>query len=534
MDKIRQLFEETKGLDSIAKMYKEGKKEIYMLENEIEALKQEKNSLNLSEINSKIEECESKLNAICKEVDCNKIMENKCISLSELEKALDMIIDENVCMEKCLNFMNSLVIVFNISDRQLEHIFGSIRPGTCFKVIKINKEIEELFNMSKSRAIYKNLEAEFKSRTNQELEGAVPLDVDVFITNDAFYIVFPTKDTETDEISVGMVKKESFHSLNETLPISFGCVMFLLRTNLSSHFITECYTKAELLANNEKLVSTKFYISNLEEWTLDIVMKDAVQIPKSKIRTEDLHPMDDEISGKYVSKPYFRLVTLNKFITESTSDRKEKAQLFYDKVVLKFFDMGRIHSPDDLFIMYSDLSHYCKKYPDFGYFDELSKTNEDLLYQIINLSTNVDLGLNQSILHLKAKIKQIQINFNENIENFIAVKMRKFFKIQFFEKLYDKFLAWVLRSQELSSDEINIMKELAQYILDISFEIGSESIPNYCKISSLAECLDSSMDEIVDLYEFGGISLENSELEMLVRIMFPDSAARNDLINRLR
>lgn len=534
MEKIRQLFEETKGLEGLARMYRDGKREILQLESEIEMLREERSGLNISGLDKQIEGCVGELNIIAKEIDCNKIIENKCISLDELGKALDVIMDESLCLEKCLGFMDNLIATFSISNAQAEEHLKLRREEECFKLIKISNEAEELFRMSKSRPFFRRLESDFKSRVKEELEGAVPFDVEVFSASGTLYVVFPSEGSpESDEVRMQGLCRETFSSLVEPFNTTVGCILFILKANLAHSFIRDNYSMVDLAENNKKLEGTEFHIENVEEWALDCVMKDVASIPRTKVDVDDICPVDDGVSGAFVSNSYSRLMRLSKFIESSNSARKEKARAFYDKTVLKFFDLGRVREAGDAFVMYSDVSHFIKKHAGSRCSEDLGRAREELFHKIMDLSTSLDIDLSQSVLTLKARIKQRQFDFYESVGKFVHEKARKFFKIQFFERLYGNFLGTVIRPQKLSTSDKNVLKELAQYLLDISFEIGSEAIANYCKIAALCECLDSSLEELIELYEFGGISLGSSELRMVVRIMFEESELRESFINRL-
>lgn len=558
---IRQIYEDTKDLESLAKIYKDGKKEIYKLENEIETLKEEKNKINTSELSRKIEELENELQIITKELECNKIIENKCFSLKELENILDNIMDEHICLEKCLGFMNNLITIFNISNKQLEDIFNLKKEEETFKIIKISNEIEELFKICKSKLFFRDLEMEFKSRMKSELItankitktvedsgiltsnnttttiSAVPFDIECFTASNFLYIVFPLENILTfDQLIIKNPKLETFSSLENSFKFTANFILFVLRNNLSHSFINDCYSMTDLIENNKKLKNTEFYIENIEEWALDCVMKEIISIPKNKISMDDLHNINDGLSGILISNSYYKLLNLKNFIENSKSARKNKAILFYEKSIMKFFSLDKIDK-DNIFITYSDISHFTKKFDDFRYYDQLISIREELYCKMLNLSTELTLDLSQSTLILKSKIKQLQFDFYENIKNFVSKNTQKFFKIQFFEKLYENFINILLKQQKmpqkLSISDKEKLKEISQYLLDISFELGTDSISNYCKIASLYECLDSSIDDLIDLYEFGSISLDDSELKIIVQILFEDSESKNCFINRL-
>lgn len=535
MEEIRRLFNETKGLESLAKMYKEGKRSIFQLEDEIDALKIEKSAINIFSVDEQIKECERELEELNREIVCKKIISNKCMSLKELEKALDTIMDEALCLDKCLGFMDNLLILFNISCAQLEKNFQLQKEGENFKVIRLSREIEELFQMSKERPFFKDLESEFKLRVKEELGRTVPFDVDTFSTNGFLYFIFPTEEpTIEDEVVAQDPVPVTLSSLQANFDITINSIIFILKANLTKYFIEDDYTMIDLAANNEKLKGTGFYIENLEEWALDTVMKDVVNILKNRSSSDDVHLIEDGISGKYISQNYYRLLRLYKFIDRSKSSRKTKALAFYNKMLLRFFKIEHPRDPRDAFMMYSDISHFFKSFSSFEYLELISKAREELFYKIIDMSTDFTVDLSLPSLTLKASIKRKQFDFYENLENFVAPKTIKFFKIQFFEKLYEVFLGNVFsRSAKLSTAEKNVLKEVSQYLLDISFEIGTESIANYSKVASFHECIDSTLEEVKELYECGDINLEPFELKMLLRIVFDDSELRNSFISSL-
>lgn len=534
MEEIEELFKDIIGLDALAKMYKKGKTEINELENSITLLKEERNGLNVSELDGKIKECETKLKILTKEIECDAIVKNTCLSLNELKRALDVMLDESICLEKSLEFMKNLVVSFEISSFTLETVFKIEKDEEHFTVVKISKEIEDLFKMVLRKPFFRDTENAFKSIISSEINDVVPFDVEVFSSKDALYLVFPSEESlSEDKMKINDLKKETLESIFNEFKTTAKSILTVLKANFVRCFVRDSYSPEDIFLNNEKLKGTDFYISDTNEWALDIVMKDVTLLSKVPKNIDDLYQIDDQYSGKFVSSTYSKLVRLSKFINESASKRREKAQDFFEKAVLVSFDVQDTSSLQELFITYSDISHFTKKFKQLSHSDELERRREALFYQIMKKATKINIDLSDSVLYSKSKIKQMQFDFDENLRNFVAQKTCKFFKIQFFEKLYDNFLAFVLKPRKMNIDDKMKLKDLAQYLLDISFELGTESIRNYSQISSLYEIFDSSLEEIIELYDFGTINLKKHDLRTLVRFMFDDTDVRKAFIDRL-
>ncbi|KAM0681732.1 hypothetical protein GINT2_000246 [Glugoides intestinalis] len=534
MEEIEKVFKDIIGLDALAKMYRQGKREINDLEDAIALLKEERAGLNVSQFDVKIKEYESKLEMLTKELECDAIVKNTCLSLDELKRALGVILDESICLEKSLEFMKTLVVSFEISNFTLETVFKIEKEEEHFTVIKISKETEDLLKMLSGRTFLRDAENAFKSIISSEINDAVPFDVEIFSSEDDLYLVFPSEESLTeDKMKINYLKRETFESFFNGFRATAKSILTVLKANFSRCFIRDSYSREDILLNNEKLKGTDFYIEGIEEWTLDIVMKEVTSLSKASKNVNELHQVDDHYSGKFVSSSYNRLIRLTRFINESASKRKEKAQAFFEKAISVSFDIKDTLTLQELFIAYSDISHFTKKYKQTSYTDALDSKREELFYQILKKATKINIDLSDPVLYSKSKIKQMQFDFDENLENFVAQQTCKFFKIQFFEKLYGNFLEFVLKPRKISADDKIKLKDLAQYLLDISFEIGTESIVNYSQISSLYEIFDSSLEEIIELYKFGTINLKKHDLRTLIRFIFDDTDVRKEFIDIL-
>ena len=317
------------------------------------------------------------------------------------------------------------------------------------------------------------------------------------------------------------------------LPKTFNIILTIIKKNLSTNLIIDQYSMEDASLNNDRLKDTPFYISDIQEWVLDIVMKESINISKSEVDSENVIETNDPKLGKFISEAYSKLLKLHRLLLISSSKRKEKAMSMFNKCILKFFNSERCLYLKDLFVLYSDISHFIKKHDDFEYIEQLGTIREEVFYKILKQSTVLDIDLDLSNLMLKARIKQKEFDFEELLVSFVSVQTQKFFKIQFFEKLFESFASLVIKPKKINEKDKSTLKELAQYLIDISYEIDSKLINNLEKISSIYKVLDSSLQTTIDLYESDEFNLSKSELRGIIRNIFEDSALRENFIEQL-
>lgn len=535
MEQISLLFEELKGLESISKIYLDSKKEINALANEIESLKREKNSIDIQSIDNEIRDAENELETVLKEIECSRLLSNVCLSVGELEKLFEEVSDEPTCLEKSIEFMKNLVVGFTLSSQAVSTLFHVLDEEDFYSVVRIDKDIERLLELIKEREFYKSALSEFRNMMRLELRDTVPFDLQLFTTKKYIFIVFPSNEDGIvqDQLFVENPTRSSFGDLFSDFTLAISCIILMLKDNLSKAIIQDNYSPVDIVENNRKLENTDFYIKNVDEWIIDVVMKHVISVSKKKRVSSEIVSMGDPVTGKCVSEDYFLILRCLRFIEESASKRREKAADVFNRSILKFFSLGNCTTTRDYFVMYSDLTHFIKKHRDFVYSEDLSKVREETFYKILDASTVVDFDLSLSALMLKAKVKQLQLEFEENVSDFISEQTQKFFKIQFFERLYDTFISFVLKPRKHSENEKNIVKELGKYLLDISYGIESECIFNFRKIASICEMLGSSMDQVKSLYSSGDVGLEKAELRTFIRIYFDSSPRRDQFLDDL-
>lgn len=534
MEQISLLFEELRCLESISKIYLDSKREISILADEIESLKREKNSIDTQSIDDRIRDAENELGTVLKDLECSKLLNNVCLSVGELKKLFGEVSDDLTCLEKSVEFMRNLVIGFVLSSQAVSLFFNVFGEEDSYSVVKIDKDIERLLEMIREREFYKSALSEFRNMMKLELKATTPFDLELFTTKKHIFIVFPSKEeVSQDQLFVEDVARSSFGRLFSDFTLTMSCILLMLKDNLSKAIVRDDYSLIDIVENNRKLENTDFYIKNVDEWIIDVVMKHVISVSRQKRVSCGVVPIEDPVSGKHVSEDYFLVLRCLRFIEGSASKRKGKAMDVFSRSILKFFSSENCMTIRDYFVMYSDLTHFVKKHEEFIYFEDLSKAREETFYKILDVSTVVDFDLSLSVLMLKAKIKQLQFEFEEDVRDFISEQTQEFFRIQFFERLYDSFIAFVLKPKKYSDNEKNTLKELAQYLLDISYGIESECIFNFRRVASLCEMLGSSMDQIIALYSSEDTSLEKTELRTFIRIFFDSSPQRDRFLDTL-
>lgn len=535
MERIHLLFEELKGLESISKIYLDSKREIKALADEIESLRRERDSIDTRPIDDEISRTENELEMVVKEIECSRLLSNVCLSVNDLKRFFDEISDSPTCLEKSVEFMRNLVVEFTLGSQAVSSLFDVTGEEEFYSVLKIDKDIEKLLELIRTRDFYKSALCEFRNMMKLELRNTVPFDIQIFTSRKHIFMVYPNDEGgafQDDPFSED-VSRCSFEDLFANFPLATSCTALMLKENLSRAIIQDNYSPIDIAENNRKLANTDFYIKNVDEWVIDVVMRYVISISKKEKVSGEVVPLEDPVSGRLVSEDYFFILRCLKFIENSQSKRRNKAMDVFSRSMLKFFDLGKCAAVKDYFVMYSSLTHFVKRYKEFVYLEDLIRLREEAFHKILDISTAIEIDLGLSVLMLKAKIKQLQFEFDEHVTEFISKQARKFFRIQFFERLYNGFISFVLNPRKCSVQEKDILKELAQYLLDISYGIEPECIFSFTKVSNIHEMLGSSVGQVIAMYSSSGTSLEKTELRTFVRIFFNSSPQRDRFLDDL-
>lgn len=533
MEELNRLFKELKDFESISKMYLSSKKEANMLINEIEKLKRERNMIDPGEIENRIKAVENELMSISRELECSELLKNVCLSIDELEHVFRNIPDEKVCFEKAEDFMKTLISSYVLSNYTVFECFNLKLEEDFFHIVKISGEIENFFNIMKNKSFYKVILNEFKSMVKAELNQAVPFDLNLFMSNYGILLIFPLNEEflqEEDDFKAVDVSKCTFLEVSKNFKVTAECILSIAKDNLAACLIKDNYHIKDVEENNKQFENTDFYIKNVNEWIVDVSMRKLVEFTKKRDFVDTVL-IEDKLSGDYVSNEYFLLCRCQGFIFSTDSQRREKAMSIFSKAILRFFSIDNCSILRDYFVTYSDLTHFIKKNKDFVFLSDLDRTREDLFYKILEYSTNIDIDLNQSVLMSKARLKQIQVEFEDLVHDFIGKNTQKFFIIQFFERLYNLWIKHLLAPKIYNGREKADLKSILKYLMEISYAIEPDYITNYKKISNLYEFVDCELEKIKDMFYNDEISLDKFELRSVLRNFHESSAERDHFLD---
>lgn len=533
MEKIQKLYEEVKDFKELYKIYNQNKKEIDILANEIEQLKNERKSIDLISLKRKIKSLEEEYHQTFKEIDCFTMLSSVCITVDDLENVFKNIEDDSQCYEKCIGFLKNLIVSYNLSKSSLSKYFNVKNAEDYNRVIKVTKDVEVLLNLSKSRSFYKNIEHELLKMIKEEFRGTVISEIELFTSEVNFFFIFALRnDEKDDEIVCENADSTTFNSEYKKYPLFFNHIFQVLKECLSIRLIDDQLSPVDVLESNKHFQDSQFHIKNTDEWILDVIVKRIAEIIKSERIFENIVEIHDGISGNFISGQYNVLKKCITLLKDVNSERKEKAYAIIKKSMIRFFNLSSSVTLMETFVFYSDITHFLKSFQVFKN-DALDRIRENSFYQIIEISTSLRLDLNQPCLVLKAKLKQQHYDFTEYIHQFISKNAWLLFHLQFFESLYSNYINFILQPKKYNDSEIKNLNELSKYILELSYEFDKERIQNYNKIQNICQILNSSIRTITEEYEQGRIYLSKEEFKIALRVLVSESFLRDKLLNEL-
>lgn len=323
-------------------------------------------------------------------------------------------------------------------------------------------------------------------------------------------------------------------------------------------------TEAEINLNNKIFEGSDFFITNITEWTLDVIMKEIIEAtrrPKDNIMIDaknisiggaastHVEPestarlsknSDSSPAAKYQFFPchsvdYVMFFKSIEMFRKTQSSRLGQAYKVVDRAIIKYFDPKRFDQTIfNNFMHFADLSHFVKLNPTYSLISELVKQREKLFFEIINASSKIDISLSEPLMMLKLYFKEQHFSFMENVELFIPKKSALSFEIQYFESLSSNLTAKIASVTNLSIEGINSMTDLISYIINMSFHIPNGSIANKNTLECLKRVLNADLNEIIRLYGQGKICLSKPELYSLIHTLFRRSSARDDFLSYLK
>lgn len=308
MDELKELFKELNSFENLAKLYLDSKKKANILLNEIESLKGEKKSIDSRTISEKIKRTENELETITRELECSKLLQNVCLSIKELENVFSNIENTEICKDKAMGFLKNLISIFCMENLFVFELFKVEGDCDYYKILRIDNDIENLFSLIKGRSFERDVINEFKSIIKLEVGWTVPYDIDVFGSEKYIYMIFPETENvqANDKLNIKTETKLSFSELLKHYKVLGENILFVLKENLSKAVIKDRYHVMDVIENNYRLENTVFFISNINEWIVDVAMKQMIVFCRER-SFDEIIVSNDQLSGKFISKEYYQM-----------------------------------------------------------------------------------------------------------------------------------------------------------------------------------------------------------------------------------
>ena len=360
-----------------------------------------------------IAQLEEVLKNIDRDFECSRIMESVCLSIKDLESLFKNSTGNQTCKKASISFLNSLLISFKIKNIDVTSIFDISSQHLFYKIVKIDVDIEKLLKLVKNMSFYNDIINRLGEILKTEIQSTIPCDIDIFANESAIFLILPYRqeNNATDEsfydvksFNYKNFKRIEFTTLKFQQEHLSDILMLVLKKNLEKMLFKNDCTMNAIRNCNSKFLNTNFYVADIDEWVVDIVMKRFTNITKNK-DFNDVQPFDNNISGKYISVQYYLVLNGIKTIEKTNSIRKEKAKVVQSKLFSRFFDINSCNNLKDLFVLYSDISHFLKSSSESNV--EFNQVKEKVFYKILKDSTNDQFETGLSILMFKAKIKHI-------------------------------------------------------------------------------------------------------------------------------
>lgn len=544
LSRINELTAELSGFEGDISAHKSLEMDLKTLAREVEELRAQRREIEQSPLIQRIRALEQEYEKAFREIDYLQIRSAACVTIQDVETVLNNIQDESVCLEKCVEFLKSLILSFVISSDRAEHILGLSGDTESYTVVRIAVETERLLELTDSRTFHSKLFNEVRSILKRELPEAVPMDIKTFTGRAHLYVITgQSTPLDVDDHPMEKLKPVSVSELFNSFPGCMGVLLSILKDNLKTRIIQEQYSIGDIALNNNVLSGTNLWVENVQEWLLDFIVRNIVRNAKEPAQPEDaLVENLSVISGRFISRSYSMVRSCLKLFNKIQSDRKRKAAEVIGKSITRFFSKEkRGLSQKGLFLLYSEIVLFLKdiqNIPELSgesgsvdYTEVFSDQKEQLFISILEISTAASLDLNESPLRIKSLMKGLLSDFIENLDMFINQNMRNLFIEQFFSRLYNKIVENSLQPVKRTEAERACLVDAGQYALELSYEYKIEKAENYCKLRDVVQILQSQVSEIENLFRMGRLTLNKHELRTLLRMFLDQSLERDEFLS---
>lgn len=539
LERIKKLSQELLNFKEEVLYYKKTEKELRAIANEVDELRNKREAVDMASIKTQIEKLETEYEKVFREIDYANMRTSVCLSLADLDVIFKNLKDDDACLTKCADFLKTLIVSFTISNETRENFFGiSQFEERGFIIIKINKDVERVLSLARTRTFYSKVEFEFKTLVKREIHDNVPSDTFFYSGEYNLYLICPRKSldsVEFDDVSFEKNVEVLATGISKISPKVSNIIFYILKDNLKGRMVDDNYSVQRIEENNMMLKDTDAWVSNINEWVLDLVMKKMISMCDNEKNDEEEDFIENENSqeGKLLTREYSKVLSCFKLFKTVVSNRKAKASNVFGKAILKFFNKRSDKDLKDQFSKFSDLTHFIKYEDDFEFLEFLCNERESLLLKIIRTSSIIDIDLEKTSLMIKSQLKGKCVDFVENVDFFIDEKLRLVFIDQFFRKLYENLLSFCLKPKKHTEAEKQHLAGAIEYGLDLSYEYGFSNTKEYEKLESFVQIIKTSIQKISALYESGKVSLSKAELRTVIRMFFEQSALRDEFLDTI-
>ncbi len=574
IERIKGLYFELKEFKKEKTIYKELEAELKKLADNIESLRNKKKEIDLLSIKNEIEKMEDEYKRVLLEIDTLALQSKEYIYLNEIKDLYQKLEDNEFCLEKTIKFLRTLIISFKINDETGDDIFGVLpyENETLF-VIKIHRDLEELLRMCENKKFYSNVLLEVRGLFKNEIEENTACKVHFFAAKENLYIIVRKTLEENNYETIGNetignetisnktisnkyetisnnYEKEKDREINgkmlfeEISEISVSClieqakriskiIFLVLKDNLAKKMISDNYDLDFIKENNDKLKGSDNFVTSLDEWILDIIMKNILRI---SIKSKNLNNEENliEVKGKGIfSKKYVELRSCLRLFNDIKSSRKEKAKKTLEKAIVKFFKNLNEHNLEKLFCTYSEIDHFISIEKQFSFLEEIEEERDIIFCKILKLSTLFELDFSKDPLIGKSELRALSFDFIENVNRFIEKNTKSIFIKNFFKEIYSNLFELTIKPKKYTTDEKNSFIEIIKYAIDLSYEYDLENLDEYTKLSEFLDIVTCPITKIENLYKNKLKSLTNYEIRTIIRMFFDKEPIRDALLDTL-
>lgn len=502
MEQIESLFRNVEDHKSALEEFEDIKKELKSTDEAIRRLESKKVEIQKKIESLKMDKSETGLHDLKSRIAMIDIQEAEINDVSMFRKVLSSGLCESAVLEKTLSFVNNYCIYFEeinvVSDQKksrcsdasklsFKHAFsGSSGIG----IVTISSDLEAVIKLSGDSKFGCLIKIHITNRFGSIIENFSCRPMSVFIVENQhviFCFSLEGKPRYFQGPAIDGCTEVSMDVIAERYPDVFKIIVVPLQEVLVSRVKKGYFEYKELSQLVGSFVNTSLYIKNLESWTLDLLVKEMMNISKhSQVKivenpNKELVPRFSASSCRDIRRIFVK-------IHENKSERAKKAIKVSAKAIQKHF--CRIVEGKDL---RNALAAFSSIYIVEHNIDspELQQTcaslKEGMFLKIIE-DFSIKPGMYDSIERAKLDIKRASYEFLQEISIAMDEKKAHLFRTTFFEKSFGNFVQLVYGYKVVTKDEAKRLAEIGEYILSQCM-LPPKELTNYYKVVCIKNLL---------------------------------------------